>query len=112
MFPSKLKIMLEGQTQFCQDPNEAWVWLETYQMGTDKAQNEEPGSSWHRGKKRRTRGLVGNTRVTKPTQQQTSQGKKAPRRRRPPCQREASQKVTTGQTRTHQCWENPRMMNL
>ncbi|KAJ1213676.1 hypothetical protein NDU88_001308 [Pleurodeles waltl] len=39
-------------------------------MGTDKAQRRQ-------GKKRRTRGLVGNTRMTKPTPQQTSHGKKA-----------------------------------
>ncbi|KAJ1142378.1 hypothetical protein NDU88_008704 [Pleurodeles waltl] len=53
------------------------AWLETYRMGPNKAQNEEPGPSQHWGKMRRTRGLMGNTQVTKPTQQQTSQGKKA-----------------------------------
>ncbi|KAJ1178825.1 hypothetical protein NDU88_004067 [Pleurodeles waltl] len=69
--------MLKGRTQFCQDPDEAWTWLETYWTGTNKAQNEEPGPSCHRGKKQRTRGLMGKTRVTKPTQQKISQGKKA-----------------------------------
>ncbi|KAJ1171079.1 hypothetical protein NDU88_002950 [Pleurodeles waltl] len=58
------------------DPDEAWTWLQRYRIGTNKAQNEEPGPSCLRGKNRLTRGLMGDTQVTKPTQQQTSQGKK------------------------------------
>ncbi|KAJ1187423.1 hypothetical protein NDU88_004199 [Pleurodeles waltl] len=34
LFPSKLKIILDGTTHFFQEPDEAWAWLESYRAGT------------------------------------------------------------------------------
>ncbi|KAJ1135387.1 hypothetical protein NDU88_001827 [Pleurodeles waltl] len=61
IFPSQLKIMLEGCIHLCQEPDEAWAWLETYRAGTDGAQNEEPKPPRCRGKRRHPRDPTENT---------------------------------------------------
>ncbi|KAJ1215536.1 hypothetical protein NDU88_003144 [Pleurodeles waltl] len=84
LFPSKLKVMLDGGTHFFQEPDEVWAWLETYHKGhTDVNQmdHKRPG---RRGKRQRARESQQDRTVTKPTSQQAHQGKRAALRGRLP----------------------------
>ncbi|KAJ1154825.1 hypothetical protein NDU88_007568 [Pleurodeles waltl] len=77
MVPSKLKIRQEGCTQFCQELDEAWAWLEAYRAGTDRTQSEEPKPPQCRGKRWHTQVPTEHASVTRPTQQQTCQVRRA-----------------------------------
>ncbi|KAJ1139071.1 hypothetical protein NDU88_005448 [Pleurodeles waltl] len=52
LFPSKLKIILDGTTHFFQEPDEAWAWLESYRTGTMGTKHMECKPSQRRGKRR------------------------------------------------------------
>ncbi|KAJ1097487.1 hypothetical protein NDU88_002605 [Pleurodeles waltl] len=77
LFLSKLKIISDGTTHFFQEPDEAWAWLESYCAGTIGPKQVERKQPRRRGKRRRTRDSAGGQQVTKPTNQQAHQGKRA-----------------------------------
>ncbi|KAJ1112783.1 hypothetical protein NDU88_001044 [Pleurodeles waltl] len=76
LFPSKLKIILDGSTHFFQEPDEAWAWLESYRTGTMGGKHVERKSTRRRGKKRHSQDSTGSQRVTIHTNQQAHQGKR------------------------------------
>ncbi|KAJ1104500.1 hypothetical protein NDU88_001911 [Pleurodeles waltl] len=69
--------MCDGRTHFCQTPEEAWSWLETYKNGTVQ-QNLHDSTPARRREKRRHYGeRIRRSRVLGPTKTQASQGKQA-----------------------------------
>ncbi|KAJ1199223.1 hypothetical protein NDU88_003061 [Pleurodeles waltl] len=64
---SLMKIMLEDNIHFFQEPDETWAWLEMYHSGTDGAKNTEHKPPRHRGKRRHTLDPAEKKRATKPT---------------------------------------------
>ncbi|KAJ1134972.1 hypothetical protein NDU88_001418 [Pleurodeles waltl] len=54
LFPSKLKIMGDDRTHFCQMLKEAWDWLESHKGGKPDCAKDAHGASGCRRKKRRS----------------------------------------------------------
>ncbi|KAJ1143629.1 hypothetical protein NDU88_009935 [Pleurodeles waltl] len=76
LFPSKLKVILDDTTCFFQEPDEAWIWLESYSAGALGTKHMDCKPHQRRGKRRYPRESTGSQRVSKPTCQQAHQGKR------------------------------------
>ncbi|KAJ1186150.1 hypothetical protein NDU88_002933 [Pleurodeles waltl] len=72
LFPSKLTIMWEGKTHFCQTPEEAWAWLESYKGGKDDCAGNEPSAAGHHRNRRRSKDRTVTDRLVRPTQLQVT----------------------------------------
>ncbi|KAJ1100542.1 hypothetical protein NDU88_005624 [Pleurodeles waltl] len=77
LFPSKLKVILDGNTHFFQEPDEVWALLEAYHKGSADITQMDHKQPRRRGEKRHIRVASKDLQVTKPTNQQACQGKKA-----------------------------------
>ncbi|KAJ1117733.1 hypothetical protein NDU88_005930 [Pleurodeles waltl] len=77
LFPSKLKVILDGTTHFLQEPDEVWAWLEANRRGSTDLNQAEHRQPHCRSKRGHTKDSQGDRQVTKPTSQQARQGKRA-----------------------------------
>ncbi|KAJ1138489.1 hypothetical protein NDU88_004872 [Pleurodeles waltl] len=77
LFPSKLKMMLDGATHSFQEPDEVWTWLESYRAGSTDPKQVECKQPRCCDKRRHTKDFLGDWQVTKPTSQKVHQGKRA-----------------------------------
>ncbi|KAJ1205793.1 hypothetical protein NDU88_001219 [Pleurodeles waltl] len=60
-----------------QEPDEVWTWLETYHKGHTDAKLVDHKQPQRRNKRRHARATLQDRQVTKPTNQQAHQGKRA-----------------------------------
>ncbi|KAJ1197173.1 hypothetical protein NDU88_001035 [Pleurodeles waltl] len=67
LFPSRMKLMVDGNTHFCQDPEEAWARREKYKSGMDRSQLESAENTQRRKGRRRSRSRAQRNWLTKPT---------------------------------------------
>ncbi|KAJ1099997.1 hypothetical protein NDU88_005087 [Pleurodeles waltl] len=77
LFPSKLKIMLDGHSHLCQAPDKALAWLESHTSGLIDHDLSGPLVLQRRRKRRSSRDRVQEEGMTKPTLQQVIQEKRA-----------------------------------
>ena len=75
MFPARLRIMVDGNTTFFADPNEAWDWLELYKYSRDGlSASASEGKAPKRSRRKRDNS---GWRMNRPTRSQTDQDRKA-----------------------------------
>ena len=75
MFPARLKVMLDGNTTFFNEPEEAWSWLELYRKGEVGPMSTKNGFKTARRPGRWGAGQTHDTR--RPTRLQTEADKRA-----------------------------------
>ncbi|KAJ1142590.1 hypothetical protein NDU88_008904, partial [Pleurodeles waltl] len=77
LFPSKLKVILDGTTHFFQEPDEVWAWVGAYRRGPTDIKQVEHRQPHRRGKRQHAKDSQKDRKVTKPTSKEACQGKRA-----------------------------------